>query len=118
MVAKQRKRLGPSRYCGFTLMELLVVIATIAILAAMLLPALSTAKLKAHQVICLSNLKQLSQIAIAYHQDFGHGFPRDAQGVIVWLRPDRWVPGRKDTIAGLRLCPIAKESQAALFIDN
>ncbi|HWW02878.1 MAG TPA: prepilin-type N-terminal cleavage/methylation domain-containing protein [Candidatus Acidoferrum sp.] len=74
---------------GFTLLELLAVIATIAILAALLLPILSKAKVKAQRTACFSNLRQLG-LAWTYYHDDNNGLLAESYPA---GNPDVWVKG-------------------------
>ncbi len=84
---------------GFTLVELLVTISVIALLAALLLPALAAAKGKARQAACLSNLRQLATAARLYMDDNEGGLFHHHEG---WVLDDgTQVDTLPTTIAGV-----------------
>ncbi len=82
---------------GFTLIELLVVIAIIAILASILFPVFATAREKARQTSCLSNIKQLGLAAMQYEQDYDETIVPGWNGVgpswsgFTWPGNQRWM---------------------------
>jgi prepilin-type N-terminal cleavage/methylation domain-containing protein/prepilin-type processing-associated H-X9-DG protein len=93
---------------GFTLVELLVVIAVIAILAALLFPVFAAARERGRQAACASNLKQIGTALHLYAQDWEEDFPPSLLGLVsdptdlYHSRLDRYLPKTSD---GVWICP-------------
>ncbi len=83
---------------AFTLIELLIVIAIIAILAAMLLPALQNAKDQAKKAVCIGNLKQVGAGMLMYVDDFNDNWPSP----MLWAAGGRYA-AINATVTGLGL---------------
>lgn len=105
MVRRNRmKKQNEQNRAAFTLIELLVVIAIIAILAAMLLPALSRAKMKGQEAVCRSNLKQMELSFQMYLGDW------QGKSFAIAYTPDQFWMAKVLANAPanrLRICPAA-----------
>lgn len=89
---------------AFTLIELLVVISIIAILAAILLPVVSKAELRAYRLQCINNVRQLTTVALLRQQDYGS----IGSDNVNW---NSMLAENLSLSTSVRICPVAQAPQ-------
>ena len=103
------RRVAPTRRSAFTLIELLVVVAIIAILAALLLPALGRARATARSAVCASNLHQFSLAWRMYTDEYqGYSVPYGWYPTITNNWMEKLTP-YNSAMAKIRTCPEADQ---------
>ena len=102
---------------GFTLIELLVAIAVIALLMAILIPALNKARYQARRIVCMNNIKQQSLVFFTYAQDNNDRFPPHTERIALRVK-DTFDPNELNiwsafynsymTNSQILICPITR----------
>jgi len=116
---------GASRRVIFTLIELLVVIGIIAILAALLLPALNSARETTKRTACMSNIKQIGQMIAMYGDEWnGILIPGDDLHCDVqvhywfWKLAEDYLPGKFPTKSGtIFACPSNPQMYSVYYLN-